>query len=102
MGAPPVHVPPRRMKRRDPARPAKLDQALFVGRAELVGSAGESLLQNPDRSTTVASAKGAEMFANRLRKNLRHVGKWARREGVTCYRVYDADLPEYALAVDVY
>jgi 23S rRNA (guanine2445-N2)-methyltransferase / 23S rRNA (guanine2069-N7)-methyltransferase len=42
------------------------------------------------------------MLANRLRKNLRHLGKWARREGVTCYRVYDADLPEYALAVDLY
>ena len=42
------------------------------------------------------------MFANRLRKNLRHLGKWARREGVTCYRVYDGDLPEYALAVDLY
>jgi len=43
-----------------------------------------------------------EMFVNRLRKNLRHLGKWARREGVTCYRAYDADLPEYALAVDLY
>ncbi len=42
------------------------------------------------------------MLSNRLRKNLRHLGKWARREGVTCYRVYDADLPEYALAVDLY
>jgi 23S rRNA (guanine2445-N2)-methyltransferase / 23S rRNA (guanine2069-N7)-methyltransferase len=42
------------------------------------------------------------MFANRLRKNLRHLGKWARRESVTCYRVYDGDLPEYALAVDLY
>ena len=45
---------------------------------------------------------GAEMFANRLHKNVRHLGKWARREGVTCYRVYDADLPEYAVAVDLY
>jgi 23S rRNA (guanine2445-N2)-methyltransferase / 23S rRNA (guanine2069-N7)-methyltransferase len=42
------------------------------------------------------------MFSNRLRKNLRHLGKWARREGVTCYRVYDADLPEYAVAADLY
>ncbi len=42
------------------------------------------------------------MFANRLRKNVRHLGKWARRESVTCYRVYDGDLPEYALAVDLY
>ena len=42
------------------------------------------------------------MFANRLRKRVRHLGKWARREDVTCYRVYDADLPEYAVAVDLY
>jgi 23S rRNA (guanine2445-N2)-methyltransferase / 23S rRNA (guanine2069-N7)-methyltransferase len=45
---------------------------------------------------------GTEMLVNRLRKNLRHLGKWARREGVKCYRVYDGDLPEYALAVDLY
>jgi 23S rRNA (guanine2445-N2)-methyltransferase / 23S rRNA (guanine2069-N7)-methyltransferase len=45
---------------------------------------------------------GAQMFANRLRKNVRHTAKWARREGVTCFRVYDADLPEYAVAVDLY
>jgi len=44
----------------------------------------------------------SEMLVNRLRKNLRHLGKWARREGVTCYRLYDGDLPEYALAVDLY
>ena len=41
-------------------------------------------------------------FANRLRKNLAHLNKWARREGITCFRVYDADLPEYAVAVDLY
>jgi 23S rRNA (guanine2445-N2)-methyltransferase / 23S rRNA (guanine2069-N7)-methyltransferase len=45
---------------------------------------------------------GAQMFANRLRKNLKKYKKWARREGVDCYRLYDADLPEYAVAVDVY
>ena len=44
----------------------------------------------------------ATPFANRLRKNLRHLGKWARREGVDCYRAYDADIPEFALAVDRY
>jgi 23S rRNA (guanine2445-N2)-methyltransferase / 23S rRNA (guanine2069-N7)-methyltransferase len=43
-----------------------------------------------------------EAFANRLRKDFKHLSKWARREGVTCYRVYDADLPEYAVAVDLY
>jgi 23S rRNA (guanine2445-N2)-methyltransferase / 23S rRNA (guanine2069-N7)-methyltransferase len=41
-------------------------------------------------------------FANRLRKNLQHLGRWARREKISCYRVYDADIPEYAAAVDFY
>ncbi|MBN1192660.1 MAG: bifunctional 23S rRNA (guanine(2069)-N(7))-methyltransferase RlmK/23S rRNA (guanine(2445)-N(2))-methyltransferase RlmL [Coriobacteriia bacterium] len=54
------------------------------------------------RRASEGRSAGAGMFANRLRKNLRHLGKWARREGVTCFRVYDADLPEYAVAVDLY
>ncbi|MBN2203607.1 MAG: bifunctional 23S rRNA (guanine(2069)-N(7))-methyltransferase RlmK/23S rRNA (guanine(2445)-N(2))-methyltransferase RlmL, partial [Thermoleophilia bacterium] len=45
---------------------------------------------------------GAEQFANRLRRDLRHVGRTMRRQGITCYRLYDADLPDYNLAVDVY
>lgn len=45
---------------------------------------------------------GARAMANRLRKNLKPLGKWARREGVGCYRLYDADMPEYSLAVDLY
>ena len=47
-------------------------------------------------------SEGAQMFANRLQKNLRQLGKWARREQITCYRVYDADMPEYAFAIDLY
>ena len=43
-----------------------------------------------------------EMFANRLRKRAKHLAKWARREQVTCYRVYDCDIPELPLVVDVY
>ena len=45
---------------------------------------------------------GAQMVANRLRKNLRSLKKWREREGIACFRVYDADLPEYAAAIDVY
>ena len=45
---------------------------------------------------------GAQMVANRLRKNLRRLKAWRKRTGVSCFRVYDADLPEYAAAVDVY
>ncbi len=44
----------------------------------------------------------ATMLVNRLVKNDRHLAKWARREGVSCYRVYDADIPEFPLAVDRY
>jgi len=44
----------------------------------------------------------AEMFANRLKKNLKHLGKWARKNKLECYRVYDADLPDYAVAIDIY
>lgn len=46
--------------------------------------------------------EGAQMLANRLVKNRRNLEKWRRREGITCWRLYDADLPEYALAVDLY
>lgn len=47
-------------------------------------------------------SEGGQMFANRLQKNLRQLGKWARKEGIQCYRLYDADMPEYALAIDLY
>ncbi|HDN2510717.1 bifunctional 23S rRNA (guanine(2069)-N(7))-methyltransferase RlmK/23S rRNA (guanine(2445)-N(2))-methyltransferase RlmL [Providencia vermicola] len=41
-------------------------------------------------------------FANRLRKNLKKLTKWAKQQGIESYRVYDADLPEYNVAVDIY
>ncbi|HEX5459190.1 MAG TPA: bifunctional 23S rRNA (guanine(2069)-N(7))-methyltransferase RlmK/23S rRNA (guanine(2445)-N(2))-methyltransferase RlmL [Steroidobacteraceae bacterium] len=45
---------------------------------------------------------GARMFGNRVEKNQKRVARWAEREGVSCYRLYDADMPEYAFAIDVY
>jgi 23S rRNA (guanine2445-N2)-methyltransferase / 23S rRNA (guanine2069-N7)-methyltransferase len=47
-------------------------------------------------------SEGAQMFANRLRKNLRELTRWADREGISCFRLYDADMPEYAAAIDLY
>lgn len=47
-------------------------------------------------------SEGAVMFANRLRKNLKQLKKWLKKSGVQCYRAYDADIPEYSVAVDVY
>ncbi|MCB1866347.1 MAG: bifunctional 23S rRNA (guanine(2069)-N(7))-methyltransferase RlmK/23S rRNA (guanine(2445)-N(2))-methyltransferase RlmL [Chromatiales bacterium] len=52
--------------------------------------------------TESAHDDAATMFVNRLRKNLKHLGRWARREGIAAFRVYDRDLPEFAFAVDCY
>ncbi|MGJ8517770.1 bifunctional 23S rRNA (guanine(2069)-N(7))-methyltransferase RlmK/23S rRNA (guanine(2445)-N(2))-methyltransferase RlmL [Carnimonas bestiolae] len=55
-----------------------------------------------EASAGVSHSEGAQMFANRLRKNKKRLGKWLKRSGTQCYRLYDADMPEYALAVDIY
>ncbi|AGA33782.1 hypothetical protein TVNIR_2122 [Thioalkalivibrio nitratireducens DSM 14787] len=39
-------------------------------------------------------------LGNRLRKNARHWGRWARREDTECCRVYDRDLPDFPLQID--
>ncbi len=44
----------------------------------------------------------ALMFINRLKKNYKHLKKWARKNDISCYRVYDADIPQYAVAIDKY
>ncbi len=44
----------------------------------------------------------AVALSNRLRKNQRALAPWLKREGISCYRLYDADIPEYAVAVDLY
>lgn len=47
-------------------------------------------------------SEGTVMLVNRLRKNQKRLKPWLKREAVTCYRLYDADIPEYAAAIDVY
>ena len=42
------------------------------------------------------------MLANRVRKRARHLRKWARRNGISCYRIYDRDIPEIPLVIDWY
>ena len=58
----------------------------------------------PQTSSTAkpAVSENAQMFANRLAKNQKRLKKWLKQSGETCYRIYDADMPEYALAVDRY
>ena len=47
-------------------------------------------------------SEGATMLANRLRKNIKKLKPWINNNNIHCYRLYDADLPEYALAIDIY
>jgi 23S rRNA G2069 N7-methylase RlmK/C1962 C5-methylase RlmI len=44
----------------------------------------------------------AEMLENRLRKRCKHLAKWARRHGIGAYRLYDRDIPEIPLVIDLY
>lgn len=53
-------------------------------------------------SDNVTESLVAPDFSNRLKKNIAKIGKWARKEKLDCYRIYDADLPEYNVAIDVY
>ena len=54
------------------------------------------------RAAETRARPGAQMFANRLRKNLKAARDWAQRAAVDCLRIYDADMPEYAFAIDQY
>ena len=69
-----------------------LDASLFI-EAPIMTLAGD------ERSVRVTS-ENAGQFAARLRKNTKARRRWARREGVHAYRLYDADLPDYAVSVD--
>jgi len=71
-----------------------------------VSAENEKNLLHTGRSARIdeslADSPGSKMFANRVVKNLRQLEKWADRERVSCYRLYDADMPEYSFAVDRY
>ena len=62
---------------------------------------GASKVSVPNQLPPVLS-NGAQMLANRLMKNQRRLAAWLKKTGVSCYRLYDADMPEYAAAIDVY
>jgi len=88
------------------ALPCKLIMLDVEPRQFVTGDRGERGESAPAQGAAVIEqarlSEGGQMFANRLQKNLKTLGKWARKEKIECYRVYDADMPEYALAVDLY
>ena len=66
----------------------------------LLGSA----LDTPDQPFRwpMKSCSGESEFANRLGKNIKKFLKWSEKEGITCFRVYDRDLPEFNISIDLY
>jgi 23S rRNA (cytosine1962-C5)-methyltransferase len=54
------------------------------------------------RACALTGVIDIEALANRVAKNQRHLGRWAQREGIEAYRLYDRDLPEFPLAIDRY
>ena len=71
---------------------------------QIAERAEQSAVENTvefDRTSSVSSEVAVD-FANRLQKNIKKIEKWTKQQGLDAYRLYDADLPEYNLAVDRY
>lgn len=88
------------------ALPCKLLMFEIEPRQFVTGERSSTSPKSRDEAQVAAEpaklSEGGQMFANRLQKNLKQLSKWARKEEIECYRVYDADMPEYAVAVDLY
>lgn len=59
-------------------------------------------LHTDSKTSTEKAHCQAELFSNRLIKRYKHLKKWAKRTDVSCYRIYDRDIPEIPLAVDLF
>ena len=82
-----------------------LDITLFLfslGADNKLRAATAPLATETEESSLPVLSAGGQMVANRLLKNLKKLAKWRQANEVECFRVYDADMPEYAVAIDVY
>jgi 23S rRNA (guanine2445-N2)-methyltransferase / 23S rRNA (guanine2069-N7)-methyltransferase len=90
-----------RLKKKNAAKNGPIDVVLLTFDVQ----ADRVLADRPDGGVPRAAREldpGIEAFRNRIQKNHKHLARWARQNGISCYRVYDADLPDYAFAVDLY
>lgn len=62
---------------------------------------GKKPVQELQLSDAEITGPGIDL-ANRIRKNWDHLRPWAEKNAISCFRLYDADLPEYNLAIDIY
>ena len=85
-------------------------EAVLLGRDDLVLSRYELAEGRPvparvtlaDGSEIPVNVAASDQFAKRLAKMAHQRQKWARREDISCYRIYDSDLPDYAVTIDLY
>ena len=68
----------------------------------IFSTVGDNEAENVTPVVSVITDEIALPLRNRLAKNARHLQRWARRNNISCYRIYDADLPEFAFALDRY
>ncbi len=73
---------------------------LYERKNKVVEESHQQDAESADSQAALSS--GASMLVNRLKKNIRQLDKWARKNHISAYRLYDADMPEYAVAVDRY
>ena len=67
-------------------------------------------INTSSESTDIHQAKSPEyqpseeirMFENRIKKNLKRLKSWRAQNNISCFRAYDRDIPEYAVAIDIY
>ncbi|RYY75541.1 MAG: bifunctional 23S rRNA (guanine(2069)-N(7))-methyltransferase RlmK/23S rRNA (guanine(2445)-N(2))-methyltransferase RlmL [Gammaproteobacteria bacterium] len=82
---------------------SRVDQDERFSRDEEKRLAAEERVRETNRQEQAAAlSNGAQMLVNRLQKNLKQLEKWARKNNINAYRLYDADMPEYSAAIDVY
>lgn len=81
------------------AIPCELQQFKLLAASEATLREGEATSNRP---RSLKMTDGAQMVANRLRKNLKALKPWLKQGQTNCYRIYDADMPEYAAAIDFY
>jgi len=76
-----------------------IEPAYFVDRSP--EGDNQRRIREAKKAVGAGGSEAIDMFTNRLRKNLKHLGRQAKRQGAESYRVYDLDLPDYAFAIDV-
>lgn len=86
----------------DPEREYRLFNGPVPCRLTVFKPAKNPELRRIRPADMVSSGPPVGDFSGRIRKNLRRLSRWVDREGITCYRIYDADIPEFNVAVDVY